>query len=324
MSVAVPTADDIRNAGSLEALYAAIAPHGMTPGWIDREKPILWKEPKTPFKPAHWDWGLCRAALDAAGRLINTELAERRNLVMRNQIPDNEIATTRTLVSAYQMILPGEKARSHRHAPHALRVILEADGAYSTVEGEKTPMNTGDIVLTPGWKWHGHGHDGDRPAYWFDGLDVPLNQLLEMMFVEEHPDGFEEVDTVTAVSPFRFAWDDTRRALDKADDDKDGFHGRRIRLDAPSMPTMGLTVHRWESGFASRPYRETANSVYVVMQGAGTSTIDGTSIDWKFGDVVASPCWKKVEHKASQDAIVFRMSDEPLMRFAHYYRHEAM
>ena len=30
-------------------------------------------------------------------------------------------------------------------------------------------METGDVVLTPGWCWHAHGHDGDRPAYWFDG-----------------------------------------------------------------------------------------------------------------------------------------------------------
>jgi gentisate 1,2-dioxygenase len=53
-------------------------------------------------------------------------------------------------------------------------VIIEARGAYSTVDGEKTPMETGDVVLTPGWCWHEHGHDGDEPAYWFDGLDVPL------------------------------------------------------------------------------------------------------------------------------------------------------
>jgi predicted ATPase len=42
-------------------------------------------------------------------------------------------------------------------------------------------METGDIVLTPGWCWHAHRHDGDKPAYWFDGLDVPLTQLLGPM-----------------------------------------------------------------------------------------------------------------------------------------------
>ena len=183
-------AQRIAQVGSLENLYAELGGMEMTAGWIDRDEPILWREPDTGFRPQHWRYALCKPALDAAGRLINTELAERRNLVMRNPADPDGIATTRTLVSAYQMILPGEKARSHRHAPHALRVILDAKGAYSTVDGIKTPMDTGDIVLTPGWQWHGHGHDGDEPAYWFDGLDVPLVHLLEPMFVEDHPDRF--------------------------------------------------------------------------------------------------------------------------------------
>ena len=49
-------------------------------------------------------------------------------------------------------------------------------------------MDTGDVVLTPGWFNHGHGHDGDAPAYWFDGLDVPLTHLFELTFFEEHPE----------------------------------------------------------------------------------------------------------------------------------------
>jgi gentisate 1,2-dioxygenase len=68
------------------------------------------------------------------------------------------------------MILPGEVAPSHRHSAHALRVILDAKQSYSFENGEETPMETGDIVLTPGGHWHGHGHDGSEPAYWLDGL----------------------------------------------------------------------------------------------------------------------------------------------------------
>ena len=78
------------------------------------------------FLPAHWRYAEAKAAMQAAGRLIGTDLAERRNFVMRNPIPGNDIATLRTLICAYQSILPGEKARSHRHSPHALRVILES------------------------------------------------------------------------------------------------------------------------------------------------------------------------------------------------------
>ena len=283
---------------TLDDLYGELEGMDMTAGWVSRESPILRTEPSTPFRPTHWRYAECKRALDAAGRLINTELAERRNLIMRNPVEGNDIATARTLVSAYQMILPGEKARSHRHAPHALRVILDGKGSYSTVDGEKTPMETGDVVLTPGWCWHGHGHDGDQPAYWFDGLDVPLNHLLEPMFFEEHPDGFEEVETVTEVSPYRFSWDSILKMLETADEDPEGYHAPRIKLDAPTMP------------------------LFVVMAGEGTSTFEGTEIDWAYGDTFVAPCWNWIEHTATADSVVFSMSDEPLMRFANYHRFE--
>jgi len=316
--------DDLRSTPTLEELYKKLDKVDFTPGWIPRPAPILSAEPNTAFKPFRWSYANCRAALDAAGRLINTELAERRNLVMRNPIPGNNISTNRTLVSAYQMILPGEKARSHRHAPHALRVILDAKGAYSTVNGEKTPMETGDIVLTPGWHWHGHGHDGDRPAYWMDGLDVPLVHLLEPMFYEEHPDGWEKVEVVVETSPNRFTWESTQRSLDKAVADPEGFHGPRIHLAAPTMPTIGIFVEKLASGQKTRPYRTTASSIYVVMQGKGRSIVDGQTFDWEYGDTITVPNWKTQEHQASADTVLFHMTDEFLMKWAYFYRFEAM
>ncbi len=312
----------IADVGTLEELYGHLGAMDMTAGWTPRDEPILYAEPRTAFTPLHWRYSDCEQALDAAGRLINTELAERRNIIMRNPVPGNDIATTRTLVCAYQMILPGEKARSHRHAPHALRVILDAKGAFSTVDGEKTLMETGDIVLTPGWSWHGHGHDGDQPAYWFDGLDVPLNHLLEPMFFEEHPDGYVEVDVLTEVSPYRFTWDSTLKALESATADAAGYFGPRILLDAPSMPTMGLYVHRWESGFKTRKQRSASNNVYLVMQGSGTSIVGDDVFHWQRGDTIAAPCWIWIEHQAEEDSVMFCMTDEPLMRFAKYYRFE--
>jgi gentisate 1,2-dioxygenase len=315
---------DLRDVASLDVLEEEVGRLNLTPGWIKRPVPILWREPHTAFLPAHWKYAEAKAAMDAAGRLIGTDLAERRNLVMRNPIPGNDIATARTLICAYQTILPGETARSHRHAPHAFRVILDAEGAFSVVDGEKTPMETGDVVLTPGWCWHGHGHDGERQAYWFDGLDVPLTHLLEPMFFEEHPAGFEPIKRVASDSPYRFTRAATQRALDQATPDGDGFYGRRIQLDAPAMPTMGLSLQRLESGARTRPWRSSANVIYVAMQGSGTSTIGGVDIAWSYGDTFVAPCWHRVEHRAAADAVLFAMTDEPLMRFANYYRFEAL
>src|SRR5258708_34053882 len=102
--------------------------------------------------------------------MIGTDRDVRSNIFMRNPVPVNEYATLRTLVAAYQSILPGEQARTHRHAPHALRVILDAKGAYSAVDGDKHPMETGAIVLTPGRPGHAHRHECPEPASRFEGL----------------------------------------------------------------------------------------------------------------------------------------------------------
>lgn len=318
-----PRIDALRNAGNLEDLYAALGPLDMTPGWIDRRRRILSPEPDTAFKPMRWRYEECRAALDAAGRLINTELAERRNLILRNDVEGNDVATAKTLINAYQMILPGEEARTHRHAPHALRVIIDGENAFSVVDGEKHPMETGDVVLTPGWCWHGHGHDGDRPAYWLDGLDVPLTHLLEPMFFEEHPRGFAQVERVTPDSPYRFTWDSIQARLEAAAPDPEGHFGRRIRLEADEMPTIGIYVERLEAGQATRRFRHAANAVYSPMMGAGATRIGGEAFDWSRGDAFVAPIWSWIEHRAEEDSILFMMTDEFVMRFANYYRFEA-
>jgi gentisate 1,2-dioxygenase len=317
--------DELDKLSSMDALLAAIGERNMTPGWIPRpNSSVRLKEMRSVFVPAHWRYADAKLAMQSAGRLISTDLAERRNFIMRNPIPDNADATLRTLVCAYQSMLPGEKARSHRHAPHALRVILEARGSYSIVDGEKMPMESGDVVLTPGWSWHGHGHDGSEQGYWLDGLDVPLNELLEPAFFDDHPEGWQSVDTVTEVSPMRFAWADTVAALKRNAPDAAGHFGATIDLPAPTMPTISLKMHNWPAGWRNRPYRQTANTVYVVMQGSGSSTIGERSFDWNFGDAIAAPAWSRIEHHAQADTVMFSMSDEKLMRWSHYYKFEPM
>jgi gentisate 1,2-dioxygenase len=307
----------------LDALHSEASNINLTPGWLPREKPIMWPQPKPEFAPGHWSYDDARAILDASGPLIDLSLAERRALGLRNPAPGTNFETARTLVGAYQMILPGEAAPSHRHSSHALRVIIDGKGSYSIVEGQRIPMETGDVVLTPGWSWHGHGHDGDRPAYWFDGLDVPLTQLLEPMFYEEHPEKYQPVERVVASSPFRFTRDAIARRLDAAIPDTEGFHGRRVVLAAPDMPSMGLHLERIEGGSTTRRHRSTANTIFLAVEGSGTTNVGEYKFRWRKGDAFVAPTWTTIEHSVESDALLFTLSDEPLMRFSHYYRFEA-
>ena len=76
-------------------------------------------------------------------------------------------------------------APAHVHTPAAVRIIVEGEGAFTVVDGEKLPMCEGDLVLTPGGEWHDHGHEGQDPVVWLDALALPLFVYLEGSYARE-------------------------------------------------------------------------------------------------------------------------------------------
>lgn len=320
----VPSRDELAQCGSLEELYGKLSLVGIAPGW-NKKVASLWPEPKKNFVPAHWKYEQARGALDAAGRLINTELAERRNLILYNPASDASYGTVRTMVAAYQMIMPGEWARSHRHTPNALRLILDSQpGTYTEVDGVKIAMEPGDVLLTPNWSSHGHGNDSRACAYWLDFLDVPLVQLLEPMFFEP-AEGEEKEQSgapPTTDSPFVFTLSETIRRLDAAAPSPAGPFATHVQLGAPAMDTIGLFMMRLEPRVRTATYRATANNIYAIVKGTGATTIDGERFEWSRGDVIAAPAWRPHFHEAAEDALMFRVSDEPVMQRLGFLRVE--
>jgi gentisate 1,2-dioxygenase len=327
--MSAPSQADLASSGTLEELYGKLDKVGMGPGW-NKPTPSLWPSPRKTLAPAHWKYELARGALDAAGRLINTALAERRNLILFNPAEGSTYATVRTLVAAYQMIMPGEWARVHRHTPNALRLILDAEpGTYTQVDGANIAMEPGDVVLTPNWSTHGHGNHGKASAYWIDFLDVPLVQLLEPMFFEVTKDGNNGADesgraptTAPTDSSFVFPLRDTLRRLGEAKPEPGGPFGTQIELGRPALATTALYMMRLGSGVRTAPYRTTANNIYAVVQGEGASTVDGERFEWRRGDVIAAPAWRPHWHEATGDAILFRVTDEPVMQRFGWWREE--
>ncbi len=322
----MPSREELAQCGSLEELYGKISLVGIAPGW-NKKVASLWSEPKKNFVPAHWKYEQARGALDAAGRLINTELAERRNLILYNPASDASYGTVRTMVSAYQMIMPGEWARAHRHTPNALRLILDSEpGTYTEVDGVKIAMEPGDVLLTPNWSSHGHGNDSRANAYWLDFLDVPLVQLLEPMFFEP-AEGEEEEKAASSAppttdSPFVFTLTDTVKRLDAATPSPSGPFGTSVQLGAPAMDTIGLFMMRLAPRVRTAPYRATTNNIYAIVKGTGATTIDGERFEWSRGDVIAAPAWRPHFHEAAEDALMFRVTDEPVMQRLGFLRVE--
>jgi gentisate 1,2-dioxygenase len=306
------------SAQSLEALHAMLDEVQMKNGWA-KPTPSLYPEPKRPFIPAHWRYVDARAALHVAGRLVSTERAERRNLIMANPVPGNDYATTRSIVGAYQMVKAGEYARSHRHTPNAMRIVLEgAPDVYTIVDGKRIPMLPGDVLLTPNGSYHGHHNQSGQEAYWIDFLDVPLAEYLGPIFFEVHPDTLEQSTGVEPLSPMRFAFTEYSMRLAAVQDSVPGV--KCLELGPPRLATFDRVMVSITAGTTWDQPRTTVNKIYVVVKGSGVTTSGDRTFEWNPGDMIAIPSWHDHRVQASADALLLRVSDAPLMRMLGWER----
>lgn len=308
------TGSDLREIDTLEQLYAVFDELSMEGGW-HRRTPALWPEPRKNFLPERWRYADIQSVLDAAGRLVDHSMADRRNVTMRNPVAGNEYATVRTLVAAYQLIKPGETADAHRHTPAALRIILDGSGTYTVVNGTRVEMRPGDVLLTPSTAWHSHSHESESTGddcYWVDILDVPLVHLLEPMFFERYPERLEPNPVDVDSSPIAFRWEDSIAGLDAAEPPAHGMASKEIELGRPALPTVSIHIQRLDAGLISPTLRTTSNSIFTVIDGSGETEIDGTTLTWERGDVIAVPAWRPYQHRVTADAHLVRCSDEAL------------
>jgi len=167
-----------------EAMTAA----GVAPLWPMMRNVLPHDAPRPVTRPGYWNYDAIRPLLLRAGELTPVEKAERRVLVLSD--PGRGAGAMQATASIYlglQLLLPGETAPAHVHTPSAVRIVVEGKGGYTVVDGEKLPMEEGDLVLTPGGEWHDHGHEGEEPVVWLDALDLPLFYYLEGSYATEGP-----------------------------------------------------------------------------------------------------------------------------------------
>lgn len=279
-------------------------------------------EPREPCDPAIWRWDELRPQLLEAGQLISALEATRRVLILENPALKGRSLVTPSLYAGLQLILPGEIAPSHRHTQSALRFVVEGEGAYTAVDGERTTMNPGDFIITPSWAWHDHGHPGApdagtspvaEPVIWLDGLDIPIVRMFGATFAENYPRPVQPVTRAEGhsearygynllpvdyrperpVSPiFSYPYARSREALDRLrhQEDPHPWVGYRMRYANPAtggwaMPTIAAFLQWLPKGFHGKPFRSTDGTVYSVVEGSGrVSLTRGTRRDsFSFG-----------------------------------------
>ncbi|MGH7390701.1 MAG: cupin domain-containing protein [Candidatus Rokuibacteriota bacterium] len=306
-----------------------------------------------PKAVAHmWTSSLLEAMVRESGEVVPVG-EERRALQLFNPGLEGRWATTNTMIAAVQLLLPGEIARAHRHTPTAIRFIMEGEGAYTAVDGERVYMAPGDLVLTPSWAWHDHGNETDRPVVWMDGLDVPLVQALNAMFFQMYdepqvplskPDNASNrLHGHAGLSPtwvkerprssplLLYSWAKTWPSLDALRDVVGDPHdGVALEYTHPQtgrslLPTMGCWIQMLRPGERLKAHRHTGSAVYYVVQGAGATIIDGRRFAWGRGDILALPSWAVHEHanlSTRDDAVLFSIQDRPVLEALGLYREE--
>jgi gentisate 1,2-dioxygenase len=333
-----------------EQFYEGLKPHNLGPLWT--AEGVLPLEPKSKAVPYVWPYEEVREHLMRAGELVTEKEAMRRVLMMLNPGLGGEIATTNNLYAGLQLVLPGEVAPAHHHAAAAIRFIVEGEGAYTTVDGERAIMHPGDLVLTPNWAWHDHGNETDEPMVWLDGLDLPMVNGLETNFFEIGQGDQQEItkpDDASArlyaksrltpawlewsksYSPVvNYPWEQTEQVLSDVAGDTDGspFDGIIFQYTNPQtggtcMPTMGCFIQQLAPGMHTDAHRHTTSAVYSVVQGHGYSIIDGVRLDWSERDSFCLPGWAVHEHvngSNSDPAVLFSYTDDPVIRALALYR----
>ena len=312
----------------------------------------MTRHPEPKAIPYMWRSSLLEPLVRESGEAVPVG-EERRALQLFNPGLEGRWATTNTMIAAVQLLLPGETARAHRHTPVAIRFIMEGDGAYTAVDGERVYMAPGDLVLTPSWAWHDHGNETDQPVVWMDGLDIPLVQFLNSMFFQlyeerEFPltrphNASARLHSHAGLYPtwikerpqssplLLYAWDKAWNSLDALRQaEGDPHDGIALEYTHPQtgrsvLPTMSCWIQMLRPGERLSAHRHTGSAVYYVVQGAGETIIDGCRFDWAKGDIITLPSWALHEHANSSsrdDAVLFSIQDRPVIEALGLYREE--
>jgi gentisate 1,2-dioxygenase len=293
------------------------------PLW-DRYQRITPIKPNAQDAPYLWRWRDVEPFLHRAVAEVSINDIERRALIMAHPAFGAETTTTSTLLAAFTVLEPGDRARPHRHTGAAIRFATRAEGAATIVNGRRCDMKPGDLILTPPMCWHGHINESDHRIIWFDAANMPLIRAVDAHFFEPGDPGnneFWQVDAGeeelwseaglmiaegAAASPinspkYRYPGAAMRRLLGAAPRGADG--ARTIRYVNPAtggavMPTLDCYAARLSKNVPTRNKRATYNVVGLVIEGEGRSIIGERSFEWSQHDVFTIPHWTWARHEA--------------------------
>ncbi len=339
----------------LRELYKGFEEQHLMPLWTQLGD-LMPRHPKPRAVPHVWKWSKLLPLAEKSGELVPVGRGgERRAIGLANPGLGGNAYVSPTLWAAIQYLGPRETAPEHRHSQNAFRFVVEGEGVWTVVNGDPVRMSRGDLLLTPGWHFHGHHNDTDKPMAWIDGLDIPFAQQNDVGFFEFGSDRVTDYatprfsrgerlwchpglrplsglrDTVsTPIGAYR--WEHTDRALtEQLLLEEEGQPATveqghaAIRYINPTtggdvMPTIRCEFHRLRAGTQTPVRREVGSTVFQVFEGSGAVVIDGTTHKLDIGDMFVVPSWVSWSLQAESQFDLFRFSDAPIMERLNFGR----
>ena len=172
----------------LRALYEGFEKQHIKPLWTQIGN-LMPQHPSPKATPHIWKWADLLPLARRSGDLIPVGRGgERRALGLANPGLGGNAYISPTLWCAIQYLGPRETAPEHRHSQNAFRFVVEGEGVWTVVNSDPVRMSRGDLLLTPGWNFHGHHNNTDLPMAWIDGLDIPFSYMNDVGFFETGSD----------------------------------------------------------------------------------------------------------------------------------------
>ncbi|MBP6764909.1 MAG: cupin domain-containing protein [Rubrivivax sp.] len=312
----------------------------LVPLWPSLRAVLPPGQPRPNTQPTFWSYQALRPLLMRAGELTPMEKAERRVLVLAN--PGHGLENMKASSAIYlgmQLLLPGEWAPAHRHTPNAVRMIVEGEGAYTTVDGEKCPMSRGDLILTPTGLWHEHGHDGSQPVVWLDVLDLPLVYYMEASYAIEgrrqavQPGRSDQAYAGGGIVPtpvfarsakayplLRYPWAQARAALLALGADRPDLDAVQVtyvnpETGADALNILGFYALMLRPGQTLQLPARSPASVFHVIEGGAEVALQGQTFTLAEADTCCAPGYAAItlrNRSAEAPAFVFMADESPL------------
>lgn len=339
--------------GTLEELpreyVDSLTSRNLRPLWPNLRAVMPYGKPARRSEPVLWRYDDVRPLLLKAGELTPIEKAERRVLALANPgLGLENMTATPSIYIGLQLILPGESAPNHKHTPSAIRCVIEGGGGFTTVEGEKCPMEKGDLILTPSGEWHEHGHEGKDPVIWMDALDLPLVYYLEASYcvdgesqpLRNAPDSSQTRYRRAGLVPYaslsgpraryplmRYPWTEVKEALHALAQDTESGQPVWLAYVNPEtgfecLPTLGFSAVMVRPGETVKPARRSCSGVVHVIEGEGEADIDGTALSFTENDTFVVPTHAQTafaNKSAKKPLYLFVVDDAPLQRKLGFY-----